>query len=84
MTSPKPNFTTIVEKQGNLNRDQKQALEKLLLEYKDLFDGSIGDWDTSPISLKLKPGAIPYHGKPYPVTVKNKEKFKKKLSALKN
>ena len=57
-------------------------MHKLLLEYEDLFDGGIGDWKMDPISLELKPGSTPYHGKPYPVAVKNKEKFKKEVERL--
>ena len=54
----------------------------MLLEYKDLFDGGIGEWKTDPISLELKPWATPCHGKPYPVTVKNKQKFKQEVERL--
>ena len=68
--------------QTNQTGDQKETLPKLLLEYEDLFDGTIGDWKTEPISIELKPGATPFHGKPYPVTVKNKEKFKKEVERL--
>lgn len=32
--------------QINLTRDQKETLQKLLLEYENLFDGTIGDWNT--------------------------------------
>lgn len=53
LTSPKADLATIAAGQKNLTRDQKQALHKLLLEYEDLFDGSIGDWKTDPISLEL-------------------------------
>ena len=35
--------------------DQEKLL-KLLTDFKDLFDGRLGDWDTEPVSLKLKEG----------------------------
>ena len=47
-----------------------------------LFDGSIGDWKTDPISLELKPGSTPYHDKLYPVVVKNNKRFKKEVEHL--
>ena len=54
----------------------------MLLEHKDLCDGGIREWKTDPISLELKPGATPYHGKPYPVTIKNERKFKQEVERL--
>jgi hypothetical protein len=41
-------------------------LLKLLTEFEDLLDRTLGDWDTEPVSLKLKEGAKPYHGRPFP------------------
>ena len=59
-----------------------RTLQTLLIKYEDLFDGNIGTLDTDPVSLELKPGATPYHGKPYPVPVKDKGKFKKEVERL--
>ncbi len=39
----------------------------LLTEYEDLFDGTLGDWKTEPVSLELKEGVKPYHGRAFPV-----------------
>ena len=37
-------------------------------KYKELFDGSLGIWETSPVDSELKdPESKPYHAKPYPV-----------------
>jgi hypothetical protein len=47
-------------------KDQHKLLE-LLLEFEELFDGTLGDWDTEPVSFQLKPGATPYKGRPFPV-----------------
>jgi len=46
---------------------QRCQLLKLLMTYEILFDGTLGDWQTAPVALKLKPGATPYHGRAYPV-----------------
>jgi hypothetical protein len=47
-------------------QDQNKLLE-LLIEFEELFDGTLGDWKTEPISFELKEGAKQYHGRPYPV-----------------
>ncbi len=39
----------------------------LLLKYKELFDGMLGDWTLPPVFIELKEGAKPYHGRPYPI-----------------
>jgi hypothetical protein len=39
----------------------------LLLKYKELFDGTLRDWKLLPVSIELKDGAKPYHGRPYPI-----------------
>ena len=44
--------------------DQEKLL-KLITELGDLFDGTLGDWDTGHVSRKLKEGAKPYHGRPF-------------------
>ncbi len=43
-------------------QDQKLLLE-LFTEFEELFDGTLGDWDTEPVSLELKEGTKPHHGK---------------------
>jgi hypothetical protein len=50
---------------GHLTNSNQEKLLKLLTEFEDLFDGTLGDWDTEPVSLKLKEGARPSHGRPY-------------------
>jgi hypothetical protein len=39
----------------------------LLLKYKELFDGMLGDWKLPPVSIELKEGAKPYNKRPYPI-----------------
>jgi len=49
------------------------------MEFEELFDGTLGEWETNPVSLELKDSAKPYC-KPYPVprfhedTLKNNNK----------
>ncbi len=53
----------------HLSMPHQNLLLPLLLKYKDkeLFDGTLGDWKLPPVSIELKEGAKPYHGRPYPI-----------------
>jgi hypothetical protein len=51
----------------------------LLLKFEELFDGMLGDWKLPPVSFKLKEGAKPYHGRPYPIPKIHKASFMKVL-----
>jgi hypothetical protein len=62
-------------------QDQNSLLE-LLTEFEELFDGTLGDWNTEPVSFELKEGAKPYHGKAYPVPKSRKETTIKELNRL--
>ncbi len=53
----------------------------LLLKFKELFDGTLGDWKLPPVSFELKEGAKPYHGWPYPIPKINKATLIKGLTA---
>ena len=44
----------------HLSIPDQEKLLKLLPEFEDLFDGTLGDWYTEAASLKLKEGAKPY------------------------
>jgi hypothetical protein len=39
----------------------------LLRKYEHLFDGTLGDFETSEVKLNLKDNAKPFHGKAFPV-----------------
>jgi len=49
---------------------EKDKLLKLLPEFEELFDGTLGDCDCNPVLLQLKEGAQPYHGRPFPIPKK--------------
>ena len=46
---------------------QCQHLKILLNEYKDLIDGTLGTWNTTPVDLELSDNANPVCLRPYPV-----------------
>ena len=62
-------------------QDQNMLLE-VFTEFEELFDGTLGDWKTEPVSLELKEGAKPYHGKAYPVPKSCKEVTIRELNRL--
>ena len=67
---------------SHLSNSQQKKLLRLLEEYEILFDGTLGDWKTDPISLPLKPGATPYHGRAYPVPHVYLETLKREVERL--
>ena len=74
----------IIKGIDHLTQEQKTSLDTLLTKYEGLFDGNIGTMETAPVSLELKQETVPYHGKPYPVLVKDKGKFKSNVQRLEN
>ena len=52
-------------------QDQNKLLE--LTEFEELFDGTLGDCNTEPVSLELKEGTKPYHSRLFPVPKSRKE-----------
>ena len=46
---------------------ERTALLELLKEFKEFFDGTLGNWDTEPINFQLKEGVKPYHNKAFPI-----------------
>ena len=66
----------------HLSVPDQEKLLKLLTEFEDLFDGTLGDWGTEPVSLKLKEGVKPYLGRPFPTPKAPKETLKKEVQML--
>ena len=66
----------------HLNLHDQTKLLELLTEFKELFDGTLGDWKTEPVSFDLKEGAKPYNGRAFPVPKFHKETLIKELNRL--
>jgi hypothetical protein len=66
----------------HLSTDQKKKLPQLLQKYESLFDGTLGDWKTKPVSFQLKEGVSPYHGRAFPVPKFHKDTIMKKVERL--
>ncbi len=61
----------------HLSASEQGQLLTLLLDYEELFEGTLGDWQTEPVSFKLNPGTTPFHGKAYPIPHVQLETLKK-------
>jgi hypothetical protein len=62
--------------------NQQKKLLQLLRRYKSLFDGTIGNWKTKPVSFQLKEGVSPYHGQAFPVPKIHKDTLIKEVERL--
>ncbi len=63
----------------HLSPANQQELLELLLNYEELFDGTLGDWNTTPVSFELKEGTKPYHGKAFPIPKIHYDTVRKEL-----
>jgi hypothetical protein len=72
----------VVAEQVGLDKSQKAALHALLTKYKNLFNGELGDWDSSPVSIELQPNAKPFHARAYPVPQIHEAAMKREVERL--
>jgi hypothetical protein len=72
----------IQENCAHLSTSQRNKLLKLLLEYEEMFDGTLGDWQDEPVGFTLKPGATPYHGRSFPIPRIHLDTLKKEVERL--
>ena len=64
----KADIPAIVRKNcSHLGATDREKLLSVLLKFKPLFNGTLGDWNLPPMSFELKEGMKPYHGKAYPI-----------------
>ena len=57
----------INENCSHLSSENKAKLLHLLQKFEELFDGSLGDFQTNPVTYSIKDGTKPYHGKAFPI-----------------
>jgi hypothetical protein len=72
----------VKDKCTHLSTDHQKKLMQLLQKYKLLFDGTLGDRKTKPVSFQLKEGSSPYHGRAFPVPKVHKETIIKEVERL--
>jgi hypothetical protein len=66
----------------HLGADQQKKLLQLLKKYELLFDGTLGDWKTKPVSFQLNEGFSLYYGQAFPVPKIHKGTLIKKVERL--
>jgi hypothetical protein len=65
-----------------LEPSQRDMLLSLLLDFESLFDGTLGDWNRPPLSIEMKDGAKPHHGRPYPIPQIHKATLLEEINRL--
>ena len=76
------NMDEFIESQTHLSLDERQQLRKTLDKHKGLFQGGLGKLNIKPIRLELKPGAQPFHARPFPIPHSKEAVTKKELLRL--
>ena len=61
----------------HLNTEERDRLIILFRKYEDLFDGTLGTWNTTPVYLELREDVKPVCLQPYPVLRVHKSMFRK-------
>ena len=67
---------------SHLSSKEQTMLLEVLKTFEPLFDGTLGDWKTKPVSLQVKNDVTPYHGRAYPVPKIHLKVLKKELNRL--
>jgi hypothetical protein len=76
-------LTAIVNDNGkHLTPSERESLLSLLLKFEQLLDGALGEWNLPPVSIQLKEGAKPFHGRPYPTPKVHKAILMKEIDQL--
>ncbi len=65
-----------------LTSSERESLLSLLLKFKELFDGTLGEWNLPPVSIQLKEGVKPLHGRPYPIPKVHRATLMKEIDRL--
>jgi Reverse transcriptase (RNA-dependent DNA polymerase) len=66
----------------NLTTNEQQSLGQLLHKYQHVFDGTLGQWKSTPYDIQLKDNVTPYHAKPFPIPKVHEHTLQVELSRL--
>jgi hypothetical protein len=66
----------------HLSANHQKKVLQLLKKYESLFDVTLGDSKTKPVSCQLKEGVSPYHGQAFPVPKIHKDTIIKEVERL--
>ena len=78
----KADLKEVCQKATNLAESERDELYKLLIEFEDLFDGTLGRWKTEPAKAELREGAKPVYQRHYPIPNINREAFRTEIKRL--
>ncbi len=59
------NPAIVRENSSHLSATDREKLLSMLLKYELLFNSTLGDWNLPPVSIEVKEGMKPYHGRAY-------------------
>ena len=68
--------------QKNSTTTDRHVLLQLLKKFENMFDDTLGMWNTTPVDLELKENAKSVCSRPYPVPKVHKMMFKKEVKIL--
>ena len=72
----KSDLNKVMTKQWqHLNTEEREILLNLLRKYEDLFDGTLGKWNNTPVDLELRSDAKPVCLRLYPVLRLHEDMF---------
>ncbi len=67
---------------SHLTANEREKPLSVLFKFEWLFDGTLGDCKLPHVSLELKEGMQPYHGRPYPIPHQHKAILMKEIKRL--
>ena len=81
-TYEKAYLKQVADKATQLDAEEITQLLRLLKYFEDLFDGTLGDWETDHVNLELNPDSKPFKILKHLVPIINKETSRKELKRL--
>ena len=72
----------MTEQCQKLNPSEREIPLNILNKFEDLFDGTLGTWNTAQVDLKLKDDAKPVVSRPYTVLRVHKAMFRKEVKII--
>ena len=66
----------------HLTPEEQTKLLNVLQRHESLFDGTLGRWEGRDYDIDLKPGATPYHARPFPIPRIHEATLKLELERL--
>jgi hypothetical protein len=76
------NLSEIIKCISTIDDIEKNNILGLLRKYEHLFNGTLGNFETSEVKLKLKEDAEPYHAKAFPVPKNHHDTLKHEIERL--